>query len=169
MRRSVCWLLLIFACGPAALPAAQTLEIQVVDAAGQRLPCRVHLQDASGTAQKKAERLPFWHDHFVCPGLVRLSLEPGMYTYEIERGPEYRPARGTVNLPGGNPKTLAVELARIANLAERGWWSGELHVHRPLEDMPLLMRAEDLHVAPVITWWNGRNLWRDRRRRPTRW
>jgi hypothetical protein len=23
------------------------------------------------------------------------------------------------------------------------------------------MRAEDLHVAPVITWWNDRNLWQD--------
>ena len=40
-----------------------------------------------------------------------------------------------------------------------GWWPGDLHVHRPVEDIELLMRAEDLHVAPVITWWNKRNLW----------
>jgi hypothetical protein len=161
MRRSICWVSVIFALGRAAFLPAGTLEIQVVDASGERLPCRIHLKDASGAAQK-ADKLPFWHDHFVCPGLVELSLKPGTYTYEIERGPEYRPATGTVNLPGGDNKTLTVRLARIADLAARGWWSGELHVHRALEEMPLLLRAEDLHVAPLITWWNGRNLWRDR-------
>ncbi len=35
----------------------------------------------------------------------------------------------------------------------------DLHVHRPVAAMELLMRAEDLHIAPVITWWNKRNLW----------
>jgi hypothetical protein len=40
-----------------------------------------------------------------------------------------------------------------------GWWPGDLHVHRPVEDIELLMRAEELHVAPVVTWWNKRNLW----------
>jgi len=35
-------------------------------------------------------------------------------------------------------------------------------VHRPVEDIRLLMQAEDLHVAPVITWWNNRNLWKDK-------
>ena len=34
-------------------------------------------------------------------------------------------------------------------------------MHRPLADVELLMRAEDLHVAVVITWWNDRNLWDD--------
>jgi hypothetical protein len=91
-----------------------------------------------------------------------LSLKPGSYRYEIERGPEYRRAAGTVEVPGGSKKTLTVTLARLADMAARGWWSGELHVHRALADVPLLLRAEDLHVAPVITWWNGRNLWSDR-------
>jgi hypothetical protein len=35
-------------------------------------------------------------------------------------------------------------------------------VHRPVEDVELLMRAEDLDFAPVITWWNNNNLWKDR-------
>ena len=38
---------------------------------------------------------------------------------------------------------------------------GDTHVHRPVEDMELLLRAEELHVAPVITWWNNRNAWAD--------
>jgi hypothetical protein len=143
------------------LLTAESLEIQVVDAAGQRAACRVHLRDASGAAQR-AEKLPFWHDHFVCPGFARLSLKPGKYDWEIERGPEYRRATGSLEIGEGGDQKLSVRLERIADMAARGWWSGELHVHRPPDDMPLLMRAEDLHVAPVITWWNGRDPWRDR-------
>src|SRR5262249_10874034 len=41
-----------------------------------------------------------------------------------------------------------------------GWWSGETHVHRPPEQIELLMRAEDLHVAQVITWWCNRRFTR---------
>jgi hypothetical protein len=47
----------------------------------------------------------------------------------------------------------------MVDLAAEGWWSGETHVHRPVSEMELLVRAEDLHVAPVITWWNNANPW----------
>jgi hypothetical protein len=53
-------------------------------------------------------------------------------------------------------------LDRIADLAKDGWFSGDLHVHRPLKEMPLLMQARDVHVAPVITWWNKATEWRGR-------
>jgi hypothetical protein len=46
-------------------------------------------------------------------------------------------------------------------MASKGWWSGELHVHRSAKDIELLMQAEDLHVAPIITWWNGSNKWKN--------
>jgi hypothetical protein len=52
-----------------------------------------------------------------------------------------------------------VQLERIVDLAQEGWWSGDLHVHRPLADIEQLMQAEDLHIATVITWWNSRNEW----------
>lgn len=35
----------------------------------------------------------------------------------------------------------------------------DLHIHRSIADIELLMKAEDLHVAPLITWWNQRNDW----------
>ena len=59
------------------LPAAP-LKLIVVDHAGTRLPCRVHLTDADGAPQR-ALGLPFWRDHFVCPGEVDLDLPPGQY------------------------------------------------------------------------------------------
>jgi hypothetical protein len=45
----------------------------------------------------------------------------------------------------------------LADLAGESWWSGELRIHRPLDDIQLLKKAEERHVAPVITWWKERN------------
>ncbi|MFH1922966.1 MAG: hypothetical protein ABIP48_24140 [Planctomycetota bacterium] len=140
---------------------AGQVEIAVVDAAGQPLPCRIHLYDNAGKPQR-AENLPFFRDHFVCPGNVALDLKPGTYRFEVERGPEYVQHAGTFELAEAETKTISATLERVADLAALGWYSGDLHVHRAIEDMPLLMRAEDLHVAPVITWWNERNLWTER-------
>ena len=134
------------------------VEITVLDKAiGKPVPCRVHLKDAAGKPQRPAG-LPFWNDHFVCPGTVGLDLPPGKYTIEVERGPEYEPHADSFTLTDAGTK-LAVELNRHADLPAEGWWPGDLHVHRPVGDIELLMRAEDLHVAPVITWWNDRNEW----------
>lgn len=151
--------------GRGSAPAQEgvgAVEITVTDkATGQTVPCRLHVKDAAGKPQRAA-KLPFWFDHFVCPGAVTLDLAAGEYTYECERGPEYTLRTGRFSVTAKQTATLRIELERLADLAGEGWWSGELHVHRPLDDIELLMRAEDLHVAPVITWWNKRNLWGDR-------
>ena len=137
------------------------VEIAVVDENGQPLPCRVHLYDKSGKP-REAGNLPFFRDHFVCPGNVELELPAGTCRFEIERGPEYQQRAGSFELAEAETETIPVVLKRIADLAALGWYSGDLHVHRAIEDMPLLMRAEDLHIAPVITWWNDSNLWTGR-------
>jgi hypothetical protein len=146
---------LLTACGA-------TVQIIALDGnADEPLPCRVHVKDASGKPiQPKG--LPFWHDHFVCAGSAKLALSPGNYTYEIDRGPECLLTTGRVAVAGPSSLVLTNRLRRLVNLAKEGWWSGDLHVHRPPEDMELLMQAEDLHVAPVITWWNAQNVWRTR-------
>jgi hypothetical protein len=125
---------------------------------GQDIPCRVHLKNDQG-APIRPEGLPFFRDHFVCPGSFLLRGTQGTYSYEIERGPEYEITRGKFELRGGTNPDLTLHLQRIVDLASEGWWSGELHVHRPLEEIRMLMLAEDLHMAPVITWWNNANRW----------
>ena len=139
------------------------LEISVINESTQEpIPCRIHLKDPNGKAVK-AERLPFFRDHFVCSGTVQLDLVPGNYSYEIERGPEYLIRTGSVTVTAAATQNLDLKIGRMANLATEGWWSGELHVHRPVDDIKLLMQAEDLHVAPVMTWWNARNEWSTRK------
>ena len=134
--------------------SAVTLEFVVLDNGDRPTPCRIHLRDASGKAVK-APHLPFWSDHFVCTGKVSLTLTPAEYIYEIERGPEYHAISNSIILDDA-AISITNRLRRVADLAAEGWWSGETHVHRAPEDIPLLMQAEDLHFAHVITWWNNR-------------
>src|SRR5262245_13221166 len=128
----------VCAAGRAGERETGRVEIAVVDrATGKPVACRVHLKDAAGKGQK-ADKLPFWNDHFVCPGGVTLDLQPGRYTIEVEHGPEYSLHTDTVMVEAGGTKKLAVELRRLVDMPASGWWPGELHVHRPLEDVELL-------------------------------
>jgi hypothetical protein len=143
------------------LAVAEPLRINVTDSNGEPLPCRVHLRNENGEPQRVPGQ-PYWNDHFVCSGRVTADLKPGEYRYEIERGPEHERKVGKIAIDSGKPAELKETLRRIANLRQDRWFSADLHVHRPLEDVELLMRAEDLDFAPVITWWNNRNLWQGR-------
>jgi hypothetical protein len=132
------------------------LEINVIDKETQKpVAVRMHLKDARGKPVVPPKAVS-WKDHFVFDGQVRLKLSPGSYQYEIERGPEYRTSSGKFTIEKNAEDRQTVEVERFINMSQHGWWSGELHVHRPLADIELLMRAEDLHVAPVITWWNNK-------------
>lgn len=137
------------------------LEFATTDKKGNPLPCRIHVTDATGKAQL-AVGAPAWRDHFVCASAATLKLPPGTYRYAVERGPEWSRGNGSIDVSGGRNYRIATELDRIANLAADGWYSGDLHIHRPLKDIELLMTAEDLHIAPVITWWNENNAWKDK-------
>ena len=138
------------------------VEIRVVDSAtGQPIAVRMHLKDPRGRPVKPPG-VPFWKDHFVFPGKIVLSLSPGNYTFEMERGPEYRIRTGYFIIKPNAADNKEVEMQRFVDMKKEGWWSGDLHIHRSEKDIPLLMQAEDLHVAPVITWWNDKNLWAEK-------
>lgn len=139
--------------------AAGTLSISIRGRPGtEAIPARVHLSDAAGKPVKPPG-LPAWHDHFVSEGNLILDLPDGTYQWVVERGPEWRATNGTVVLAPQVPAKITVELSRLTDLSREGWWSGETHVHRPTRDAELLLRAEDLHVAHFLTWWNQANPW----------
>ena len=135
-----------------AVTAADT-QLRVTDHNGQMMPCRLHIRNAQGQSVHPDE-LPHWHDHFVCPGTARLTLPPGRYSWTAERGPEYSSVSGAFTITTAD-QTIDIRLQRLSALREDGWYSGDLHVHRPPADLPLLLEAEDLDFAPVIEWWNG--------------
>jgi hypothetical protein len=164
-RAAVLAVVLLAAPGVARVEAsgapAGEVRIEASGADGKPLPCRVHLIDAAGKPVQPPG-LPFWRDHFACEGGADVKLPAGTYRWEVERGPEHERASGSLEVKAGERRAVSVRLGRIADLAREGWYSGDIHIHRPPEDVPLLARAEDLHVAPVITWWNSRDLWAGR-------
>ena len=139
--------------------AGGELTLTVVDPqTGQPLPCRMHLRNEKQRPQRAAKTI-FFHDHFVFPGTVKLKLPRGTYHFVIERGPEYLERTGYFVMQNQAKDDKTVELRRACDLADEGWWSGDLHVHRPAKDIELLMQAEDLHVAGVLAWTNQKNAW----------
>ena len=134
-----------------ALPPG--VRLVVTGEEGSVVACRVHLRNERGEPVA-VPGLPFFRDHVVFAGSARLVLPAGQYSFEIERGPEYRPTTGSFSAPADDAHPVAVKLERIATLAARGYYAGDLHVHRPVADAELLMRAEDLTVGGFVTWWN---------------
>lgn len=131
------------------------LRITVVDKDTRKpIACRMHLKNPAGRP-KLPKKVPCWDDHFVVPGSITLDLPSGNYSFEVERGLEYLVTRGhfTINHFANDAKE--VQLERFLNMAEDGWWSGDVDVRRPPCDIEWLMQAEDLHMVPLQTWWDG--------------
>ncbi|MCA9119090.1 MAG: CehA/McbA family metallohydrolase [Planctomycetaceae bacterium] len=156
-------LTLLFVLWTSANSLGAALEGEVTVAAtdkdsGGAIAVRMHLKDARGRPVMPRGTIA-WKDHFVFDGKILLSLRPGAYTFEIERGPEYRVRTGHFTIERGAEDSHVVQMERFVDMKREGWWCGDLHVHRPIRDIELLMRAEDLHIAPIITWWNQKNDW----------
>ena len=146
------------------LPVGTAGEARITildEQSGQPIPARIHLLNSEGKPQRPPG-FPAWHDHFVCNGKAPVDLANGSYSCTAERGPEFTGLTHMFEIRDGRSRDITVRLRRIANLASEGWFSGETHVHRDAKDVELLMRAEDLHVAQVITWWNRKDLWKDK-------
>ncbi len=130
------------------------LTLRVVDRqTGRLLPCRLHLWDQR-ERPRRVERLPFCEDHFVFDGEVTLQLPTGHYRFLLERGLEYPHVNGNFEIKTFADDQEEVSLSRAIDMKAEGWWSGDLDVRRPLHEVPLLMQAEDLHLAQVVTWEN---------------
>lgn len=151
--------LLLLPIPPALAFVGGELELQVRDeATGKPVPARLHLKDQRGRPVLPPGLIA-WKDHVIVPGRAVLDLRAGTYTFELERGPEYRIQSGHFTIKAGDADNKQVTIERFVDLKKDGWWSGDLHIRRLPKEIELLMSAEDLHVAPVVTWTNSSSLW----------
>jgi hypothetical protein len=148
--------------------AATELRCRVVDAdTGAPLPCRVYVKstdgdflfvdsaDPDGSAVRyDVARSPtsFEKHTTVSAHPFIVNVEPGTYTVTVERGKEYQTATLAVEV-GEEPVEQTIELQRWIDMAERGWYSGDTHLHRAIEELPNVMLAEDLNVALPLSYW----------------
>lgn len=88
---------------------------------------------------------------------VAENLPAGEYVLTIERGKEYFTETLYFDVAEDQaPPIQTFQLRRWINMAEHGWYSGETHLHRPLNELPVVMQAEDLNVAMPLTFWETR-------------
>jgi hypothetical protein len=95
--------------------------------------------------------------HFITRGDFEIRLPAGTYTLAVEGGPEYIPSSQTFTARDGGEKVLRLVPKQWIDMNRLGWYSGDLHNHRRPEDMPLLLLAEHLNIAPTLTDW----IWED--------
>ncbi len=140
----------------------------IVDAeSGEPLAARVYLQSKSGWhfvrsthnegsavlyQKQRAEGRSVEMHTTVSPHPFVSDLPPGSYTMTVERGKEYLPATEQLTI-ADRPVETTVRLQRWVDMAARGWYSGDTHVHRRLDELPNVVLAEDLNVALPLTGW----------------
>jgi len=132
------------------------LEVRILEE-GRETSARVHLLDSRGKWVYPTGTVAYEKDrHFTADGGFSTSLPAGRTEILLGKGKEYREIRDEFFIPRGGAVTRVYNLERWVNMEAMGWFSGETHVHRDPEAMAHLMEAEDLNVAPVITFWNQR-------------
>jgi len=95
---------------------------------------------------------PFFYSN----GEFVLDVPRGKSRITVERGTEYRPWVGTIDVDSaGETVTLDVGLERWADLPEQGWHPGNTHIHydekeeKPDERLSYDSRVEDLRMTAV--------------------
>ena len=153
-----------------ARPATTTVTGEVIDDAnGRPIPARVYLKDKDGrwyfptSSSPRGSALRYEKRNWINTNTVEMhttlsahafvvQLEPGSYTFTVERGKEYRPFVRRVEVEG-EPLHLKFPLRRWINMAEENWFSGDVHVHRDPAELPNVMLAEDVNVALPMVYW----------------
>lgn len=155
---------LLFQCEPSV---EVTLEVRDDD--GRPTTGQFTFRDALGRVYPaRSRRLApdfFFHDQVYRAEGETVRLPPGEYDVTYTRGPEYRVAQREITVPDEKRHTERFELERWINLAKRGWYSSDHHIHAagcshyqsPTKgvapaDMMRQILGEDLNVGCVLAW-----------------
>ena len=142
----------------------------VVDAdTGEPVACRIYIQDEKGkwyfprSASPDGSAVVYKKQNWANKKSVEfhttisahpftIALPPSQYTITIERGKEYFTLTRKVTV-GAEPVNLKFQLKRWINMARLGWYSGDTHVHRTVQELPNVQLAEDLNVSFPLLYW----------------
>ena len=159
---SSCFCTLAVLFGAECLAAQGELELTVLDKdTNQPVTVRAQLTNTRGR-RVRPRGVRAYGNSFIVPGTIVMRLAPGQYFFEISRGPEYHLISGNLTMNSGATDNKQVVIPRFVHMKQQSWWSGDLHVELPPQDVSTLLSAEDLHIAPVVTWSNASNRWQDR-------
>lgn len=83
-------------------------------------------------------------------GTMKFRGRPGDYRYQIIHGPEFSRGRGGFTLDKGAGTVDIVELPRHANMADEGWYGGDLLCLEPAEKTRPWLAAVGLQAAACL-------------------
>lgn len=164
----ICFPLLAFA------DEERALQITVVDSMSQKpLAARAYLHnsenkplffsvDAPSGSAVRYEKQNWINPQSVeyhttlSPHPARAVVPSGSYTLTVERGQTYRSSTQPVVIADKDVQ-LRVSLERWCDPVSAGWYSGDTHIHRTLEELKNVIQAEDLNVAMPLTYWVTRS------------
>ncbi len=149
-----------------AAPNSNAVVCKIADErSGRALAARIRLTDARGN-----DIVPLGHPTELAPdaqqGDVRFqskrfayvdgefSVDPNSLPlrYQVIKGYEYVIAEGELSSSAVRDGAITIPLSRWSSLADRGWYSGDNHIHHVSpKTCRLEMESEDLDVANILT------------------
>jgi len=155
LRSAIIFLAVI---GVALVASGGMLSVRILDENGSPTSARVYLTDAAGQARFAPHVITYDkgrdEQHFVPPGgHFEVELAAGTYSLRVERGKEYLPVEEKIQVSREGKTTRSIRLERWARMNDRDWYSGDMHMHRPLREVATLLESEDLNVTLPTTRW----------------
>lgn len=139
------------------------LNVRLSDELGNVIAARCYLRGADGLAYVPNGNLQYvtplgGEYYFYADSGFEVELPAGIATLQIVIGPEFEPLSEDVQIVAGVSKEINLKPKRLINMSDRGWYSGDVHIHANLisndiispRDVFLAARAEDLNVANVL-------------------
>ena len=108
---------------------------------------------------------PFQGRYWIVPKPFEMAVPAGDWEIHVVHGIEYEPLHETFRVAPGQWTRKIFRLKRWTNMPERGWYSGDDHVHSRLmssEDADKLLAfasAGDIHVVNVLEMGNEMRTW----------
>jgi hypothetical protein len=141
------------------------LRVRILDELGHPATARVYLTGSDGLAYAppgSSNRIAAMSAEyfFHADGSFDIEMPAGEALLEATRGPEYRLTSERVTLQAGKPADATLRLTRWTHMAEKGYWSGDVHIHANYtsphhqviepRDVRLQISGEDLNVANMM-------------------
>jgi hypothetical protein len=141
------------------------LRVRILDDDGRPACARVYLTASDGLAyaprglvsRMTAMSAEYYFD---AEGSFEIELPAGVTLIEATRGQEYELTSRRIDLKPGQPADVEIRLKRWENMAAKGWYSADAHIHAnytapqhqviTLKDIRLQTLAEDLNNANLM-------------------
>jgi TolB protein len=140
-----------------------SLRIVLKDAhTGEPLVARLSVKQSGGKfyfPQDALYRITSGVGHFYARREAHLTVPAGKFTLQAWHGPEYFVYKQEFEIAATEMREVEVAMDRWSNMPERGWFSGENHIHANYgygawHNDPVTIReqceGENLHVANVV-------------------